>query len=307
MNQPQQFDLAIIGTGPAGLTAGIYTSRAKLNTVLLEKESFGGYLSNIELVDNFSGLANISGQELSAKMLAHLKQYNPQLVMAEVLALHFQNNRWVIETRNDVFDVSAIIIASGSFPRKLNIPGEDDLLGRGVFYCATCDGYQFKDKTVAVAGGGDSALTEALNLSKIASEVVIIEITDDLTGTCLLRDKVVNHPKIEVVCGVRIEKINGVEKVESLELIDIETQSRGNLDVDGLLVHIGRVPNTGFLKGVVPLSSDGFIIVDEKMESQVHSLYAAGDVRQYSPMQIIAACGDGAIAAVSAIKKLGQV
>ena len=303
----KKFDVTIIGTGPAGLTAGIYTSRAKLSTILLEKETFGGYVPNIELVDNFTALANISGQQLSANMLAQIRQFDAKLAMAEVIGIRIENDHMVIDTDADRFETKAVILASGATPRKLNIPGEEALFGKGVFYCATCDGHQFENKVVAVAGGGDSALTEAFNLSKIAAEVVIIEIMDELTGTCILRDKVLNHPKIEVLCGVKIEKINGDDKVESLDLFDTESQSKGQLDVDGILVHIGRIPGTGFIDGLVPLSEEGFILVDEHMQTPVPGIFAAGDIRQHSPMQIISACGDGATAAVSVINRLGRL
>ncbi|MDB4443944.1 FAD-dependent oxidoreductase [bacterium] len=301
----KQFDVSIIGTGPAGLTAGIYTSRAKLSTILIEKQSFGGYITNIELVDNYPGLANISGQELSANMLTQIRQYDVRFAMAEAMGIIVDDGGVTIETDVDCYECGALIIASGAYPQKLDIPGEEKLLEKGIFYCATCDGTHFQDKVVAVAGGGDSALTEALNLTRICSEVIIIEILPELTGTGILRDKVLNHPKIDVLCGVQIVRINGEERVKSLDLLDLETQSKGTLDVDGILIHIGRKPNTDFLNGVVPLSEDGFILVNDLMETKISGIFAAGDVRCHSPMQIISACGDGSIAAMSVIKKIG--
>jgi thioredoxin reductase (NADPH) len=273
--------------------------------MLLEGQNFGGYIPNIELIENFTGTSRISGQELSANMLAQVKQYDAKLVFAEATEIQVDDKRIYLTTSDgDLFETNALIIASGSYPRKLNIPGEQQFFGKGVFYCAACDAYQFQNKIVAVAGGGDSALTEAMNIANIASEVVIIEIMPDLTGTRILCDAAVNYPKIEVLCGVQIVKIIGNEKVESLDLLDLETQTNGKLDVDGILVHVGRIPNTGFLKEVVPLSDDGFILVNDQMETRVPGIYAAGDVRYNSPMQIISACGDGAIAAISAIKRL---
>ena len=301
----KQFDVLIIGTGPAGLTAGIYTSRAKLSTILIEKQNFGGYITNIELVDNFPGLANIGGQELSAHMLTQIRQFDVQFALAEAMGIIVDDKGITIETDVDCYECGALIIASGAYPQKLDIPGEEEFLGKGVFYCATCDGTHFQDQVVAVAGGGDSALTEALNLTKICSEVIIIEIMPELTGAGIIRDKVLHHPKIDVLCGVQIEKINGDERVTSLDLLDIETQSKGTLDVDGILIHVGRKPDTGFLNGIVPLSEDGFILVNDQMETKISGIFAAGDVRCHSPMQIISACGDGAIAAVSVIKQIG--
>lgn len=300
----QQCDIAIIGTGPAGLTAGIYASRARLNTLLLENRNFGGYVPNIDLIDNFSGAANISGKDLAANMLAQIRSFGARMLLTEALGIRAEGRHIVLETDADAFETKALIIASGANPKKLGVPGEEELSGKGVIYCATCDGHQFQDKVVAVAGGGDSALTEAFNLSKIAREVVIIELMDDLTGTCVLRDKVIHHPKIEVLCGVKIEKINGNGSVQSLDLLDMDTRSTGKLDVDGILVHIGRTPNTVFADGVVPLDEHGFILVDQQMETRVPGIYAAGDVRSCSPMQIISACGDGAVAAMAAIRKM---
>ena len=302
----REFDVSIIGSGPAGLTAGIYTSRAKLRTVLLEKENFGGYVTNIELVDNFPGSANISGQKLSANMLAQIRQFDIQLAMAEATGIIVDEKGITVETDGDRYECNAMIIASGANPRKLDVPGEEEFSGKGVFYCATCDGAHFQDKAVAVAGGGDSALTEALNLTRICHEVIIIEIMPELTATSIIRDKVLNNPKIDVLCGVSIERINGDERVRSLDLFDTETQSKGTLDVDGILIHVGRKPNTGFLNGIVRLSEDGFILVDDRMETKTPGIFAAGDVRHNSPMQIVSACGDGAVAATSVIKKIGM-
>ena len=204
----KQFDISIIGTGPAGLTAGLYASRAKLSTLLLEKRNVGGYIPNIDLVDNFPGLANIRGQELSAHMLTQIRQFDVQFAMAEATGIIVDDKVFTIETDNDSYECRGIIIASGAYPLKLHIPGEDTLLEKGVFYCATCDGPQFQDKVVAVAGGGDSALTEALHLTKICSEVIVIEIMPELSGAGILQDKVLHHPKIDVLCSVQIEKIN---------------------------------------------------------------------------------------------------
>lgn len=302
----KQFDISIIGTGPAGLTAGLYTSRAKLNTILIEKHTFGGYVPNIDLVDNFPGLAHIRGQELSSNMLTQIRQFDVQFAMAEATGIIVDDKVFTIETDNGLYECSAIIIASGAYPQKLHVPGEEILLEKGVFYCATCDGPQFQDKVVAIAGGGDSALTEALHLTKICSEVIIIEITPELTGTGIIQDKVRHHPKIDVLCGVQIERINGDERVESLDLLDLETKSKGTLDVDGILIHVGRRPNTDFLHGIVPLDGDGFILVNDQMETMIPGIFAAGDVRCHSPMQIISACGDGAIAAMSVVKQMGM-
>lgn len=300
------YDIAIIGTGPAGLSAGLYASRAKLNTLLLEKESFGGQVMNIELVENYPGLVNIEGKELGANMLTQIRQFDSELVLAEVNRIKIEDALISVEAGMDRYRCNALIIASGSHPKKLGVPGEQEYADKGVFYCAACDGARFANKVVAVAGGGNSAITEALNLTRIVSEIIIIEIMPELSATSVLCDKVFSNPKIEVLCGVKIEAIWGDDRVKSLDLLDMETQRKGTLDVDGILVHIGRKPNTAFLDGVAPSNEEGFIIVNDRMETEIPGIYAAGDVRLNSPMQIISACGDGAAAALSVIKYLNS-
>lgn len=298
------YDVIIIGAGPAGLSAGLYTSRARLSTLLLEQKTPGGQVMNVERVENYPGLANVTGTELGSSMLKQAREYGAKLAMAEATGVAVAPEQIAVRTSAGDYRCSALIIASGAHPKKLNVPGEEEFANKGVFYCATCDGAHFANKVVAVAGGGDSAITEALNLCRIASEVVIIEIMPALTATSVLQDRAHANPKIEVLCGVKIEAILGDERVKSLQLLDTETQQRGTLDIDGILVHVGRMPSTDYLKGVVPLDKNGFILVNDWMETEVPGIFAAGDVRHNSAMQIVSACGDGAVAAISVCKKL---
>jgi thioredoxin reductase (NADPH) len=193
-----------------------------------------------------------------------------------------------------------VIIAGGSRHKKLGAPGEESLQGKGVFNCAFCDGGHFADRVVVVCGGGDAGLTEALYMTKIASKVILIEAESKLTATAVLQERTFANPKIEILCGMRVKAIIGDDKVEAVELANEMGNRREKLSVDGVLVHIGMDPNTGYLDGIVPLDGQGQIIVNEKMETEVPCIFAAGDVRRGSPRQVITAAGDGAIAAISA-------
>jgi len=197
-----------------------------------------------------------------------------------------------------------VIIAGGSRHKKLGVPGEESLQGKGVFNCAFCDGGHFADRVVVVCGGGDAGLTEALYMTKIASKVILIEAESKLTATALLQERAATNPKIEILCGMRVESILGSDKVEAIELIDQAGSRREKIKADGVLVHIGLDPNTEYLDGIVPLDGQGQIIVSSKMETEVPYIFSAGDIRSGSPRQVAAAVGDGAIAAISAERLL---
>jgi thioredoxin reductase (NADPH) len=300
------WDVVIIGGGPAGLTAGLYLCRANRRTLLLDKDAAGGYIRNIELIENYPGFADgVSGAQLASQMVSQATKYGLKIENSEVTSIElFSGTRYVGCSRGQGFTTNIIIIAGGSRNKKLGVPGEEELAGRGVFECAFCDGGHYSGKVVAVCGGGDAGVTEALYMAKIASRVILIEAMPELTATGILQDRIKANPKMEVRCGYRVEAITGKDKVESIEL------SAGNkketLKVDGVLVHIGLEPNTGYLEGIVPLDNQGQIIVNEKMASEVPYIFAAGDIRSGSPRQVVAAVGDGAIAAISAQRLLQE-
>jgi thioredoxin reductase (NADPH) len=299
-------DVVIIGGGPAGLTAGLYLGRAGRRVLLLEKDTPGGYIRNIELIENYPGFAEgVSGAKLAAEMVKQTTNYGLQIENAEVTSLElFSGTRYVGCSRGQGYTTNVVIITGGSKNKKLGVPGEAELLGKGVFECALCDGGHFAGKVVAVCGGGDSGLTEALYMAKIASKVIVIEAMPVLTATAILQERVKANSKIEVRCGMKVEAIAGKDKVESLELIT--GKKKETLKTDGVLVHIGLEPNTGYLEGVVPLDEHGQIIVNAKMESEVPYVLAAGDIRSGSPRQVVSAVGDGAIAAVTAQRLLQE-
>ena len=300
------YDVIIIGSGPAGLAAGIYASRSRLRTLILERETPGGDLMNINLIENYPGFQDgVNGADLGSQMMTQATKFGAELQFADVEKIIPGTNEKLLKTSAGEFRTKAIIIASGSQSRKLGVQGEEELTNKGVFYCATCDGPRFADKVVAVAGGGDSGVTEALFMTTFVSKIIIIELMPQMLATKVLQERVLANPKIEVRCGVKIEAIRGTNNLELLELADVKTGQKNTLKVDGLLVRVGLIPNTGFLKGTLPLNPIGQVMVNDWMETEIPGVYAAGDVRHNSPMQIVTAVSDGATAAMHSLKYLG--
>lgn len=301
-------DAVIIGGGPAGLTAGLYLGRANLRAVLLEGNSYGGSIKNVEWIENYPGFSEgISGAELASQMVDQACKYGLKIKQEEVSGLElFSSCRVATCTSGKSYTTLAIIIAGGSRPKKLGVPGEDKLQGKGVFSCALCDGGEFADRVVAVCGGGDSGITEALYMTKLASKVFVVEVMPSLGASAIMQERAKKNPKLEIRCGTKVEAISGDNKVEALELVEIESNKKETLKVDGVLVHIGIDPNTDYLKDIVPLDSQGQIIVDYKMETEIPYVFAAGDIRSGSPRQVSAAVGDGATAAIQAQRRIQE-
>ena len=293
-------DVIIIGAGPAGLTAGLYTCRARLNTLMIEKETIGGELMNRDLIENYPGYpGGVSGPELGSRMMTQTMDFGGEIQIAEVEGIELDGNYRIIKSTQEQYLSKAIIFSGGARPKKLGVPGEAKFTNKGVFYCATCDGPRFADRVVAVAGAGDSGITEALFLTQLVAKVIVIETLPQPTACKILQERAFSNPKIEVRCDTRIEAICGDEQVKGLALADIKTGKRSTLEVEGVLVHVGLDPNTGYLKDVIRLDEKGQIFVNERMETQIPGVFAAGDVRHNSPMQIASAVGDGATAALS--------
>jgi len=299
------WDAVIVGGGPAGLTAGLYLARAKRRVLLLDKDTPGGYIRNVATIENYPGFAaGIGGARLAAEMVSQAGKYGLRMEAAEVTGLEvFSGTRWVGCARGEGYTTNIVIFAGGSKNKKLGVPGEAELAGKGVFECAFCDGGHYAGKVVAVCGGGDAGVTEALYMAKIAARVILIEAMPALTATAVLCDRLAADAKIEVRCGVKVKAITGGDRVEAIELAGAAGKTE-TLKVDGVLVHVGLEPMTDYLEGVVPLGEQGQIIVNARMETEVPGVLAAGDIRNGSPRQVVTAVGDGAIAAVTAQRLL---
>ncbi len=303
----KKYEVIIIGGGPAGLSAGLYTSRARLNSLLIERGVVGGQIADAELVENYPGFPEgISGAELGQLMHQQATKYGLQTLLTEVTGIELQGEKKVVATTKGSFTAKAVIIASGSERLKLGIPGEEEFTGKGVSYCATCDAFFFKEQPVAVVGGGDAAITEALHLTKFASRVIVLHRRNQLRASRILQEKAFSEPKIEFLWNTVVEEIEGKDKVERLRLRQVITGEKSTLDVSGVFVSIGLTPGTDYLKGVLPLDAAGYVITNEKMETEIPGIFAAGDIRLSSARQAITAAGDGVTAAIYAEKFISR-
>lgn len=294
------YQAIIIGGGPAGLTAGLYCARSKLNALLIERGVIGGQITNAEQVENYPGFPQgISGIRLGQLIHEQGARYGLETLLAEVTSLVPHHRHNLVNTSEGDFVAESVIIASGSRFRKLGVPGEDELMGRGVSYCATCDGPLFQGKAAAVIGGGDAAITEALHLSKFASSVKVIHRRNQLRAARILQERAMAEPKIEFIWDSVVAQIEGDGLVKQLRLKKTKDATISTLQLAGVFVAAGSEPNTGYLRGILALDEGGYIITNELMETQVPGILAAGDVRRNSARQAISAAGDGATAALS--------
>ncbi len=303
----EKYDVVIIGGGPAGLTAGLYASRAKLNSLLIEKGLVGGQIANAEQVENYPGFPEgIGGVELGQLMHQQATKYGLKTLLAEVTGIELQGEQKVIRTTEGDFIAKAVIVAGGSERQKLSVPGEEKFTGKGVSYCATCDAAFFREQPVAVVGGGDAAITEALHLTKFASRVTVIHRRDQLRASRILQEKAFSQPKIEFRWNSIVEKIEGGDLVKRIRLRQVKTGEESALEVAGIFISVGLKPNTDYLKSILSLDVTGLITTDEKMETEIPGIFAAGDIRYNSARQAITAAGDGATAAIYAEKFISK-
>lgn len=295
------YEAIIIGGGPAGLTAGLYLKRAGIEAVLLEKVLPGGAPLNTWRVENYPGFPEgISGKELMDRFTAHAKAFDLAVrEFTEAVSLSFESGRFNIKVNDGEIAAPGVIVASGTEPVRMGIPGENELIGRGISYCATCDGMFFRDLDVAVIGGGDSAIEEALSLANIVRKVYVVHRRDALRAQKILQERAFGNPKMEFLWNKRPVEVAGKDQVEHLVLEDTGTGERTSLPVSGVFVYVGYRPNTEFLGDLVERDKTGFIITDEELATRTDGLYAAGDVRKKTLRQISTAVGDGALAAVN--------
>ena len=302
----RKYDVIIIGGGPAGLSAGLYTARARLKTLLVEKGAVGGMIINAALVENYPGFADgVSGIDLTQSMHKQATKFGVEVLSAEVTALKIDGKNKLITTSEGDFSAGAIIIAGGSERQKLDVPGEVEYTGKGVSYCATCDGAFFRDKVVAVVGGGNAAVTEALELTRFASKIYVIHRRHELRATQVVQEKAFADKKIEFIWDTVVTAVVGEAFVKKIKLRNLKTNQESELAVDGVFVNVGSQPSTGYLKGVLALDAVGAIVVNDRMETGIPGVYAAGDIRSGSIRQTVGAAGDGAMAAVNVGKYLG--
>jgi len=298
-----RYDVIIIGGGPAGLTAGLYVSRAGLKSLLLERGVLGGQMVNATLVENYPGFPEgIAGPELGSLMHQQAVRYGLEVATAEATGISQEKPYYSISTTEDSLEASAIIIAAGSEYRKLGVTGEERLSGYGVSYCATCDGFFFRNREVAVVGGGDTAITDALELSQHASKVYVIHRRDQLRAGKALQERAFAHPKLEFIWDTVVEDVSGDKVLEELKLRHVKTGQQSSLKVNGVFVAVGLMPNSRSFFNIIDMDDFGYIVTDETMATSASGIFAAGDIRRNSPRQIATAVGDGVTAAMSAFK-----
>lgn len=300
-------ELVIIGGGPAGLSAGIYASRAEVETVLLERGVPGGLVMSTHFIENYPGFGEgIGGPELMIEMDKQARRFGLEILSKSVDSIGVTDKGIIIKTSSGDINAGAVIIATGVSHQLLGVKGEAQFTGRGVSYCATCDGAFFRGKSVAVVGGGDAAVEEANFLTRFADKVYIIHRRDELRATKIVQKKAFENPKIDFVWSSVVEEIQGTDTVNTLIVKNVRSNERKPLSVEGAFIYVGNKPNSDLVKDIVNLDQNGFIITDENMMTSSKGIYAAGDVRQKFLRQVVTAVADGAIAAVAAGKYLEE-
>lgn len=304
---PEEFETIIAGGGPAGLSAAIYTGRAEMRTLILERLYVGGQLIMTYEVANYPGFPEvISGPDLIERMQKQAKQFGPEVRTEEVESVELDGSVKVVKTNENSYRTPTLILAMGADPRKLEVPGESELRGRGVSYCGTCDAPFFRDKKVVCVGGGDSALKEAIYIAKFAKEVMLVHRRQEFRAEQIYQTEARENPKISFTLDTVVERINGKEHVESVDVRNLKTDAKTTIACDGVFVFVGSVPNTNFLCSLYPVDCGGHVDTDRDMMTSVPGIFAVGDVRKYSYRQIATAVGEGVTAAMAAERWIGE-
>ena len=303
------YDLIIIGAGPAGLTAAIYAQRARLNTVVLEKLIPGGQILLSEKIENYPGFPEvISAQKLMKQVQKQAENLGTKLKYEEARSIVLEDKKKIIHTSGGKkYKTLAVIIATGAETRRLGIEREKEFIGRGISYCATCDAPFFRNQQVAVVGGGNMALQEALYLSKFAEKIYLVHRRGMLRGEKILQERITKNPKIEIIWRSVVDQIYGGEKIKGVKLKNLKTKKTHNLPCSGLFIFVGLKPNTEFVQNILELDEKGFIKTGENLESSRRGIFACGDVRKNLLKQVIVACGEGALATHMAEKYINEV
>lgn len=313
MSEVGLYDVVIVGGGPGGLSAGIYAMRAALETILIEKGAAGGQVAISDAVENYPGFEHITGYELSQKFLQHAQSYGMEIVQEEVVAVEPGLDFHTVRLANgDILKTHTVILATGGSPRKLDIPGEDEYYGKGVSYCGVCDGFFFREKTVVVVGGGDTAAEEALYLAKLAKHVYLVHRRDALRASMILQQRVKDECKIEILWNSVVTEIKANDEgVNAVDLQDTQTGEQRELSTDGVFVFVGFVPNNQLVPAGIRMNADGYVVTNEKCETNMPGIYVIGDLREKYAKQIVVAAADGCTAALVAayfveMKKSGE-
>jgi thioredoxin reductase (NADPH) len=313
MSEADLYDVVIVGGGPGGLSAGIYAMRAALKTILIEKGAVGGQVAISDGVENYPGFEHITGYELSQKFLQHAQSYGMEIVQEEVVAVEPGLDFHIVRLANgDLFKTHTVILATGGSPRKLDIPGEDEYYGKGVSYCGVCDGFFFRDKIVVVVGGGDTAAEEALYLAKLAKHVYLVHRRDALRASMILQQRVKDECKIEILWNTVVTEIKANDQgVAGVSLEDTQTEEQRDLTTDGVFIFVGFVPNNQLVPAGIKMNADGYVVTNEKCETNMPGIYVVGDLREKYAKQIVVAAADGCTAALVAayyveMKKSGE-
>lgn len=301
------YDIIVVGGGPGGLTAGLYGSRAELRTLILEKYLPGGQIANTEEVEDYPGFEHITGAELSQKMADHARKFGVEIVSEEVLEVYCRGDVRVVKTTDRELTAKAVILATGGSPNLLHVPGEKEFSGKGVSYCAICDGAFFKGEVIAVVGGGDAAVEEGIFLTKFGKKVILIHRRDQLRAQKVIQSRAFANDKMEFIWDTVVESINGDKRVTSLNLKNVKTDENSELEVGAIFIFIGFKPNSNLVREAIRKDQGGYILTDEKMQTSVPGIYAIGDVRSQLVRQITNAVGDGTTAAVAAEKHIEKL
>ena len=306
-NGKREYDVIIVGAGPAGLCAALYAGRGMLKTLTIERGAPGGELLNTDLIEDYIGFESIKGWELAEKMTEHAKKFGAEILTDTVDRVRKAADGWfdVVTARGDTYRAHAVIFTAGGTPVKLGVPGEKEYAGKGVSYCAVCDGAFFKGEHLAVVGGGDAAVEEADYLTRYASKVTLVHRREDFRASKILQERTFANPKIDVIRNTTVPEIVGNAKgVQHVVLENTDTGKRSNLDVGGVFVFVGFKPNTQLIEGHVHHDASGYFITDERMMTSIPGLFAAGDVRSQLTRQITTAVGDATTAAIAVEKYL---
>jgi len=305
--EAQDFDVVIIGGGPAGLTAGMYAGRAMMKTVLLERMIPGGQMNNTDLIENYPGFESVAGAELAKRFAEHAVAHGCEIRQEYVEEISCCEGHYkMVHSDQGLYRAKVVVLAPGGENRKLNVPGERKLAGRGVSYCAICDGAFFRDQVIAVVGGGDAAVKEAIFLTRFGSKVLIIHRRDELRARVRAQKEAFENPKIEIIWNSVVDEIQGDEKVSHLLLRNVKTGEKSKLEVGAVFIFIGFVPNSGLVKDAVETDDGGYIITNARMETSIPGLYAIGDVKPNICKQVSVSVGEGTLAAVDAQHYIGE-